>query len=186
MSRAYRIRVAESVNENIHVEDGVQSTLEILDVLPRDAMSELLAAELEKNGFERDGDIMRRTDDDGITIEVDVKEGTVTVKAEGSGEVSKTIERDRWVEEEAAAKAEENLRDAARRQLENEVEAERAKLSEEVAEKLEQKLGDIRDELDKVTNRVTAEALKKKAAQIGEIEEVQEDEGGNVTIKVRV
>lgn len=186
MSRAYRIRISESVHENIHVEDGVQSKLDVLDILGKEAMAELLAAELEKNGFERDGNVMRRTDDDGVEIEVDLTEGTITVRARGESEVDRTIERDRLVDEEQSGRAEDALRKAARKQLENEVEAERAKLTEEVATKLEKKLRDLKEEMDRVSNKVTADALKQKARQIGEVEEVQEDDQGNVTIKVRV
>ena len=53
--------------------------------------------------------------------------------------------------------------------------------------KLEKKLGDLRKELDSVTTRVTAEALKEKARTLGEIEELHEDsETGELTIKVRL
>ena len=187
MSRAYRIRVSESVHETIHIEDGVQSKLALLDILPSDQMGELLAAELEKTGFERDGDIMRRKDEDGVEIEVDVSSGTVTVRASGTSEVKKTIERNRVVEEEGALDAEKKLREAARRQLGNEVEAERAKLSEELATSLEKKLRDIKQELDGVVNRTTVSALKQKARSIGEIESISEDpETGSLTIKVKV
>ena len=69
MSRAYQIRVSESRVDTVHVEDGVCAPLELLDILPKEQMAELLATELEKQGFERDGDIMRKVEDD-VVIEV--------------------------------------------------------------------------------------------------------------------
>jgi hypothetical protein len=66
MSRAIQIRVSESVVRTVHVEDGVQSPLEMLPILAPDRMGELLARELEELGFERDGKVARRTDKDGV------------------------------------------------------------------------------------------------------------------------
>ena len=108
MSRAYRVSVKESQNRVIRAEDHVCTDLEILEVLPPEQMGELLSQELEKRGFERDGD------------------------------------------------------------------------------KLEGQLQDLRQELDEAVNRVTAEALKRKAAQMGQIKEMTEDETGNLTIVVEV
>ena len=51
---------------------------------------------------------------------------------------------------------------------------------------LESKLKDLKDELDGVVNRVTANALKKRASELGTVEEIHEDGSGNMTIKVRV
>ena len=51
----------------------------------------------------------------------------------------------------------------------------------------EAQLGDIRAELDRAVNRATAEALKQKAAQIGQIKQITDDEeAGSLTIVVEV
>ena len=56
-----------------------------------------------------------------------------------------------------------------------------------MTDRLEAQLGDIRKELHQAVNRVTAEALKQKAAQLGQIKEVTEDpQSGSLTIKVEV
>ena len=56
-----------------------------------------------------------------------------------------------------------------------------------MSSELEAALGDISAELDQVVNRVTAEALKQKAGQLGQIKEITEDaENGSLTIKVEV
>jgi hypothetical protein len=186
MSRAYQIRVKESVREHIRVHDGVCSSLELLDILPRETMGEILADALVKKGFERDGHIMRRVDE-GIEIEIDLKEGTVTARLTAEKDVDLTAERSRNVAEENAVRETERLRDSVKQGLEREVQAERERLTDEVASKLEKHLVGLRRELDQVVNKVTAEALKQKAASLGEIQEVTEDpETGSVTIKVKV
>src|SRR3954454_24059182 len=81
MSRSYRISVRESVNRVIRAEDRVSTELEILQVLPPEQMSGLLADELQSRGFEREGgQLVRRQD--GVTVSVDPDTGTVTVSSE--------------------------------------------------------------------------------------------------------
>jgi hypothetical protein len=186
MSRAYQIRIKESVREHIRVEDGVCSSLELLDILPRETMGELLASALAEKGFTRDGGVMRRTDD-GIEIEVDLKEGTVTARLSAEKQVDLTAERSRVVAEEVATRETEVLREQVKKGLAREVETERERMTDEVASKLEKRLVDLRQELDQVVNRVTARALEQKAASMGEIQEISEDpETGSVTIKVKI
>ena len=72
-----------------------------------------------------------------------------------------------------------SLEDEAKRQTE---EARR-----EATLKLETKLKDLKQELDGVVNRVTAQALKEKAREMGEIQEIVENEDtGELTIKVKL
>ena len=52
--------------------------------------------------------------------------------------------------------------------------------------KLEGQLRDLREELDGAVNRVTAEALKQRARELGEVQEIHEEPNGSLTIKVRV
>ena len=80
MSRAIQVRVSESVVRTVHVEDGVQSPLELLPVLAPERMAELLAKELEAQGFKRDGKLAKRKDPDGVEITVDLEAATVSVK----------------------------------------------------------------------------------------------------------
>ena len=56
-----------------------------------------------------------------------------------------------------------------------------------MTQQLEGRLSDLRVELDKITNRVVADALKIRAGQLGQIIEVDDRlEEGSVTIKVRL
>src|SRR6187551_1257350 len=93
MSRAIQIRVSESVVRTVHVEDGVQAPVDMLPILAPDRMSDLLAAELEAQGFERDGDTMKRSDPDGVEITVDLKSSTVTARIGATTDLSETIDR---------------------------------------------------------------------------------------------
>src|SRR5262245_10723931 len=122
VSRAIQIRVSESVVRTIHVEDGVQSPLEMLPILSTDRMAELLAAELEKLGFQRDGDTATRTEPDGIEVTVDLKAATVTVKLGESSKLSEAVSLEARVGAGGEQHGETVLRDAAIRELEERVE----------------------------------------------------------------
>ncbi len=190
MSRAYRISVSESVRRHVRVSDGIRTHLELLDVVPADTMCELLAAELGQRGFELDGDEMVRTDDDGVEIRIGVKgqnAGEVTVRVAREKDVDIKVEKSQRTYEETADSAREDLRKQVAQAIERRAEDEEAQLSAEVTETLERKLHDLRRELDQIGNRVTAEALKVRARQLGEVREISEDpETGSLTIKVRV
>jgi hypothetical protein len=144
---------------------------------------------LEKRGFERRGEALVRTEE-GITITVDPANGTVTVSAEGAREVDLEAEREGRAYDDAgpsATHARKLLREQAQKDLEKQAEREAAKLQEKVTDRLEGVLADLRQELDQVVNRVTAEALKVKAAQMGQIKEMTEDpQTGSLTIVLEV
>ena len=52
MSRAYRIRVRESINQDLKASDEVCADLEILEILPGDQMADLVTKELKARGYE--------------------------------------------------------------------------------------------------------------------------------------
>jgi len=186
MSRAYQIRLAHSENRHICVEDGVQTSLELLDVLPADSMSELLAKELENRGFVREGDKAVRREDDGTQVVVDLQKGTVTARLSAEDDVSVELERTVRTYEERRKEAAAQLRESLEKEAETEIAQRTERLREKVTEKLEARLRDLQQELDGITNRVMVEALKTRAAQLGEIEEISEDgESGALTIRVR-
>ena len=188
MSRAYRIRISESLRRHIEVGDGIQSTLEILDILPPEQTAALLERELEAAGFtQREDGQWVRTDEDGVEVRVNAADSTVTVTASADEQVDLTREKvvTAWAENDA------NTRERGRESLAGELEREASErekdLQAEVTKELEGKLGDLRHELDQISNRVTAEALKQKAASMGEVQEISEDpETGSLTIRVKV
>jgi hypothetical protein len=186
MSRAYQIRVSESVVRVIHIEDGVQAPIELLPILARERMAELLAAELVRRGFVRDGHVALRQEADGTEVLVDLEAGTLSVHVGETAEVARDADVTRTVIEERLKGAEGAIRDQLRAQLEREIAEEGEKRRQELTKRLEGKVRELRAEIDQVTTKVTAAALKERAAQLGEIEEIHEGEDGSLTIKVKV
>jgi hypothetical protein len=178
--------VSESVVRTVHVEDGVQSSLEMLPIVARERQAELLAAELEQQGFARDGGVARRKDADGIEISVELETATVTVRIAAEAELAETIERRQSVGVERQREAEVALRDDVMRDLDERLQQRTEALRRDVTQRLERKLGDLRKELDDAVGRATVAALTEKAASLGHIESVVSDDAGNVAIKVKL
>lgn len=189
MSRSYRIAIKESENRVIRAEDRISTDLELLEVLPADQMAAMLEAELERRGFKKEGDILVRRDN-GVMVSVDPQTGTVTVSAEASEKVDIEVQKEGHAWDDVgpnSKQVKENLKKEARKDIDRKAQEKTASLQTQVTDRLEGQLNDIRDELDKVVNRVTAEALKQKAAQMGQIKEMTEDaDTGNLTIVVEV
>src|SRR5438132_986014 len=150
MSRAYRISIEESLSRHVTVDDGVASKLELLPILSRERTGDLLAAELEKKGFKRDGDKAVRQEPDGITVEVSLKDGEVKVTAKGQKALELKTQRAGVAVDESRQGREQELRKNAQAALEAEASAEEAKLREQVTEKLGARLKDLKGELDGV------------------------------------
>jgi hypothetical protein len=189
MSRAYRIAVRESQNRVIRAEDHVCTDLEILEVLPPEQMAGLLADELARRGFERDGERMVRKQK-GVAVAVDVNTGTITVSAEASEEATIEVSREGRAYDDVgphASQVRESLKKEAQKDIDRKAGEKTAALQSKVTDRLEGELTDLRQEMDQVVNRVTAEALKRKAAQLGQIKEMTEDpQAGSLTIVVEV
>jgi hypothetical protein len=189
MSRAYRIQVSESIRRVIRASDHVRAQLEILPILPPEDLAALLRHELEQHGFTPEGDQLVKSEN-GSRITVEPATGTVTVQAEAGQKVSlKRTESGFSYQTEGAdaRKAEEALRRQVLRNLDEEVQVRQAQLQTELTDKLENQLGDIRVELDQIATKVTAEALKVKAKQLGQVKEITEDpQSGSLTIVVEV
>jgi flagellar hook-associated protein FlgK len=188
MSRAYRIKISENLRRHIEVSDGIQSKLEILDIVPPEQTAALLERELAAAGFEQreDGQWVR-VDADGVEVRVDAKQSTVTVSASADADVDITRERvvSAWAENDASTR--ERGHKALTDELEGEANEREKDLQAKVTAHLEGKLGDLRRELDQISNRVTVEALKQKAASMGEVQEISEDpETGSLTIRVKL
>jgi hypothetical protein len=190
MSRAYRIRVKESVTRDLTASDEVCADLEILEILPGDQMADLLKKELEARGFEEgeDGKMVRTRD--GVTVTVDPKAGEVTVRAEKSEHVELETEKEGWGYDDVGPRQNQvrkQLSEQAKADLERRADRQQERLQGEATERLEQVMGEVRKELSDAVNGVTREALKQKAASMGQIKEMTEDpEAGSLTIKVEV
>jgi hypothetical protein len=189
MSRAYRIAVKESIKRVVRARDHVSTQLEILGILPQEQMSELLGQQLQSRGFKQKGKQMVRQQK-GVTVSVDTETGNVTVQSDLEQEVNIDGERvGRSYDDSGpnAKKVKEGLTKELREDLERQVNERAEKLQSEATDKLEGELGDLRAELNQVVNKVTAEALKQKAGQMGQIKEMTEDpQSGSLTIVVEV
>lgn len=188
MSRAYRIQISESLERVVHVDDGVATKIELLPVLPKERMRALLAEELAAAGLTVEDGVARRTtpsEDGTVTVEVEIETGTVTVRIQHETDVEVNAEVTRTVGEERRAAEEQRLRVDVGKTLERKIEEATEEMRKRATARLEGELKDARRELDRVVHRVTAAALKERAGQLGEIEELSEDDE-SLTIKVRV
>jgi hypothetical protein len=198
MSRAYRVRVRElvriqvreSARQTIRAEDHVGATLELLEILPREEMAGLLRDELRGRGFRDEGGSLARRDD-GLTITVDPASGAVTVRAEHSEAIEVHGNRQLVVDADQSRPSRQEAERALRERLRTDLAAQAARrtgaVRKQATDLLEGALLDLRGELDQVVNRVTAEALKRKAAQLGRIKEMTEDpQAGSLTIVLEV
>jgi hypothetical protein len=190
MSRAYRIKVQESLRRVLRASDHIRTELELLEILPPEQMADLLAEELVRRGFAKQGQTLIRNEK-GVQIRVEPATGTVTVQSQAEErvelEASKNVVADadwgRNLTKEARQSAEQELRQG----LEKEAAKKTAALQQQVTKRLEGRLADLRKELDQAVNRVTAEALKRRAAQMGQIKEMTEDpQNGSLTIVLEV
>lgn len=190
MSRAYRVSVSESMRTLIRGSDHVCTDIELLEVLPKEQMSALLESDLLNLGFRKDGELLVRTQDRS-TVTVDPKTGRVTVTTELCEDVELTNKVTGWGDEDhgnaARAQLEEKLREQAQSNLEREALSKQESLGQKATQHLEGVLRDLQKELDGVVNRVTGQALKQKAAQLGEIKSITEDaDTGSLTIVLEV
>jgi hypothetical protein len=152
-------------------------------------MAALLEQELATLGFERRGELLVR-EENGVVVEVDPVSGTITVRIEADQKVQLEKEGEANVYDfgsETSKHIQETRREQLRQEMEKEAQKEQQQLQKEVTDRLEAELMDLRGELDRAVNRVTAQALKQKAAQIGQIKEMTEDlESGSLTIVLEV
>ena len=190
MSRAYRISVKESETRNLKAGDEIGTTLELLDILPAEDMATLLRQELKGRGFEEqpDGTLVRT--DGGTTVTVDPCTGAVTVKAESETTLTQEAERNATGFNDVGPN-EGTLRDRVREQLKQDLDKrfdkEQSDLQKQATDRLEKKLQELQPEVADVVNKVTRDALKEKAKQLGTVKDISEDEAsGSLTITIEV
>ena len=190
MSRAYRISVKESQTQRIHGSDHVQTQLELLEILPAEAMAELLRTVLAQRGFQPGEDGTLTREQGNVRVVVDPCDGTVTVTSEREESITVESRQDATLFDDVGP-SEASLREQLRQRLQQEIHQKSAleaqRLQTEASEQLESELDELQPELAQIVNQVTREALKQKAAQLGTIKEISEDpETGNLTIKLDV
>src|SRR5262249_7482438 len=160
-------------------DDCIETKLEILEILPAEEMGELLTQELERRGFERqdDGTLLRR-DDNGNTVEIEPCSGKVTIRSETKETVTLEGNKEGYGYEGSGPRrqrVEEGLSKELKEDLERRAERHQGAMQTAASEKLQKELENLQPEVAEVVHRVTAEALKRKASQMGEIKEISED-----------
>ncbi|MCB9674010.1 MAG: hypothetical protein H6737_02780 [Alphaproteobacteria bacterium] len=180
--------MSESLRRHIDVDDGIETHLELLDILPPEQMQELVSDQLAGLGYTSEDDkTWTKKLDNGIEITVDLEDGSVHIGLSAEEDLSIELKRTTTTAEETRQTTENRLRQQTRADLEREADAATEALRVEVTRRLEESLETIRKELDGAVNRATGEALKIKAGQLGEVQEISEDpETGAVTIRVKV
>ena len=190
MSRAYRITVKESLTRERKGADEIATKREVLEILPPEKMAGLLAQELKNRGFEEreDGTLVRT--DGKVTVTVEPCTGEVSVKAETEETVNQEVKREATGFNDVGPN-EKSLRERVKEQLKSDLdkkfEQEQSRLQTEATRRLEEHLQEIQPEISEVVNKVTRDALKQKAQQMGTVKEISEDaESGSLTIKLEV
>jgi hypothetical protein len=190
MSRAYRITVKESVTREIQAGDEISSQLELLEILPAETMGQLLRGELKARGFQENDDGTLSRTAANITVTVDPCNGEVTVRAEAKEKVTVEGTKDASAWDDVGPSREtitDKVREQLRQDLDKRVDREQERLQSQATDELEDALQALQPEIGEIVNRVTREALKQKAAQMGTIKEITEDDqSGSMTIKVEV
>lgn len=173
MSRGYQV-TWETVTGAVTSGDTMHIKLSVLGVLSSDEMCGLLRDELARDGW---------TEAPDGTMTLEVGDATARVPPDGS-EIAVTLTRTTQVQSGGVSRqaAEEALAGAKARTEEA--------LRAESAKRLMKLEPDLRQRVNEALQRVYLEALRKKAASMGEIESVVEgldaDGAMEVTIKVRV
>lgn len=178
MSRGYRVSYPVPVWRNVsaHVESADACAMDVgmLDILPEPDMLALLRARLGEDGWQpgEHGALTKKFGQ--VTAELAPDGRSVTVKLAAGRDVEARGTDDA----QANARLDQAKKDAAR------------DLQRTVGNTLAAAEGDVRASVQTALQKVYVEALKRKAAALGEIEGVQEHrgEGGELelTIKVRV
>lgn len=190
MSRAYRITVKETLTRELKGADEICTRLDLLEILPPEQTAQLLKDELKERGFSEQEDGTMTRADGPLTVTVDPCNGEVSVKSEVKEGVNLEATRETTGYDDLGP-GESGLRRRVQEQLkqdlERKAEKEAERLQTAATDALEQHLEELQPELAKVVNKVTRDALKVKAKQIGTVKEIAEDaETGSLTIKVEV
>lgn len=193
MSQCYRVQLKASISRTVEAEDSVSYPLELTPLLPEPEMRGILAGVLNTAGWAESAEkpgLFRSTGPAGEELVLDLETMTVTarltrqnevrteVAADGSGESQTGAQRSAEVllrvREEAAASS---LEESGTRDLQRAV-REALKAGGEARQL----------QLHGLLQQVYAEALKRKAGQLGTVMEIQESTNadGNYELVIRV
>lgn len=193
MSQLYSIELKSAVTERIETADSVAYPIALQDILPQEDMKDLLRESLVNNGFEADEEnenILTKQGAGGEDIIFNLDDMEVTARLEDAKDVTAEVNatgRAYDDQEMARRNAQEKLKaqeDAVRRELAKETSELQSELSDRLAESESERMREINE----VLQDVYADALKRKAGQMGDIMEVHESTSpeGEYELTIRI
>ncbi len=190
MSRTYQCQLSESITDTVRASDESVWELQLSPILDPDLMVELLRQALERRGFvEREDGRLGKAGADGEMILVDTELMEVVVQRSDERTLTTQVAGEGYGESRAEAHA------AAEHSLAREGQAARADherteqvLQEELTETLVTGEKTRRRELNEAVQEAYAEALKRKARELGDVIEIQEgtSESGDYELVIKV
>lgn len=175
MSRGYRIAVPLQVARGtVTASDELCVDLDVLPILSQEEMRGLIKQSLQEKGWQegKDGEMTKVLGEGAVAV-LDKDGKTVTVRLETTREVQGSGQS----EQEAKASLETRSKEAEK------------EAKQRTTQTLARAEPGLRGELDDAVQKVYVEALKRKAAQMGQVESLQETKGSDgsmeITIKVR-
>ncbi len=187
MSQMYQVRLASSVSRTIQAEDSVSYPLRLTGILPEEDLLELLRQALIRRGFVTpeggkrnnvDQENPQRLEGRGGACErivVDLDSMTVTASLDEEAEIATEVDAvgSAYTRRGAAEQARLELEDR-RRHAEAQLEHEGRQVQKELTRRLADSEEERQRQLHEVLQEVYAEALKRKAGELGEVMEVSE------------
>ena len=191
MSQCYHICLKESVTRRVDASDSISYPLELTQILPDADLREILRGVLENDSWiETSPNVFTKTGSAGEDISISLEEMCATATLHEESEVTTEVEAEGYAEswKRARRDAAETLRErttAVGDQIEESGEKE---LQKRVTDKLSESEEERSLTLNSVLQQVYAEALKRKAGQLGDILEIAESkgEGGEYELVIRV
>lgn len=187
MSQTYTLELAQ-VEVVASGCDSITTKLSSLSVLPDTEMRECLGKVLAESGYELvdqgEGRMARNVDGCRMEIHPDTLEVRVTVEREvAQEEVVRVKVRSYGPDQKRQQDRVENLAKA----VQGKQQQLSAEMSREATAELAKALPAARREIDAVNHRWLSEALKRKAAQIGEVQRIEENDAERtLTISIKV
>ncbi len=189
IGRAYKIKDRIGPTETIVADDFVTTTLDLLPILPRERMADLVRTALGGRGFTAGDDGVMTRERGGVGIAVDPADGSVMIRAQDAQEHVHADHDDKGSGsatccDPCAERARESLREGLRERLSKEYDQHVRDLQTSTTRRLEAAVVEIHCELERVTEEVLEAALLEKAATMGEVRDVARDADGTVSIRV--
>ncbi len=178
MSQMYRVRLASSVRHTVQAGDSVAYPLKLTGILPEEELLDLLRQALLRRGFaagEENPQLLTGQGSAGERIVVDLDAMTVTASLDEEAEIATEVEvvGVAGTKGQAAEQARSDLEEH-RRQAANRLEREGRLVQKDLTRRLADSDEERQRQLHEVLQEVYAEALKRKAGELGDVMEVRE------------